>query len=134
MSLIERITQSSQDKKLTVDDVFSQSDDGETSEFVNTRLEMSGSSSSSSDSEDEVAPSGRVSVVNVGMMKAEDPPVSSRTRIMDEPQDTYLSSMRRQSDQLDTSELSVLPGSEDWLRAVSAIVIPDLIRWTAERS
>ena len=73
-------------------------------------------------------------MVNAEMMEAEDPLVSVRTRIMDEPQDTYLSTMRPQSDPLDTSELSVMPGSEDWLRAVSAIEIPDLIRWTAERS
>ena len=63
--------------------------------------------------------------MNAEMMEAEDPLVSSRTRIMDEPQYTFLSSMRHHLDQLDTSDLSVLPGSEDWLRAVSAIEIPD---------
>jgi len=134
MSLMNRLTQVSQDKKLAVEDVFSQSDEGEIGEFENTRLEISGSSSSGSESDDDVPPSGRVSVVNAEMMEAEDPLESIRTPIMDEPQDTYLTSMRPQSDPLDTSELSVIPGSEDWLRAVSAIEVPDLIRWTAERS
>ena len=134
ISLINRLTQGSQDKKLVVEDVFSQSEEGDNSEFANTRLEISGSSSSDSESDDDVPPSGRVSVVNAEMMEAEDPLASMRTRIMDEPQDTYLSTMRPQSEPLDTSELSVIPGSEDWLRAVSAIEVPDLIRWTAERS
>ena len=104
-------------QRLTVAEVFSSSDEDDAQESDSSRASAS----------DSVPPSGRTSAVNAECMETDDPfaPAKSRSPrrnfILDEPGRDVFSS-------------PVPTGSEEWLRAVTAIDVPELIKWTAQHS